>query len=154
MRSNPVADLLDMLRGKRPVSLAGIAISASFFVLSLACVLCVLVWGFAPRRSTERTPGLPEIPTRTPRPTVAPSPVPSEEMVTIAPTETVAPTEPASPTQYTEPPCECTENLYNCDDFSSDQEAQECYLYCVEEGAGDVHDLDRDGDERACEWKE
>lgn len=54
----------------------------------------------------------------------------------------------------TEPPvavCDCSGNLYNCPDFSSQSEAQTCFDYCRSIGRGDVHELDRDGDGRVCE---
>ena len=44
--------------------------------------------------------------------------------------------------------CFCYENLYNCDDFPTRQEAQECYEKC---GSEDVHHLDMDNDGLACE---
>lgn len=47
--------------------------------------------------------------------------------------------------------CECYDNIYNCDNFSTQAEAQECYEYCVSQGKGDIHDLDRDNDGIACE---
>lgn len=37
----------------------------------------------------------------------------------------------------------------NCDDFTTPWEAQQFY---EENGPNDPHDLDRDGDGRACEW--
>ncbi|GAG83978.1 unnamed protein product, partial [marine sediment metagenome] len=42
-------------------------------------------------------------------------------------------------------------NLYNCSDFSTQAAAQACYDYCISQGAGDIHDLDRDNDGIACE---
>jgi len=46
--------------------------------------------------------------------------------------------------------CYCSSNLYNCADFSTHAEAQECYEYCGGL-SNDVHDLDRDNDGLACE---
>lgn len=46
--------------------------------------------------------------------------------------------------------CECTGNYYNCDDFAG-YDSQQCFEYCIEQGAGDVHDLDRDDDGFVCE---
>jgi hypothetical protein len=48
-------------------------------------------------------------------------------------------------------PCACTGNLYNCGDFGTQAAAQACYDWCVSLGAGDVHQLDSDGDGEACE---
>ncbi len=49
------------------------------------------------------------------------------------------------------PPCSCTANTLNCPDFTTHDEAQACYAYCVEQGAGDIHRLDGNGDGQACE---
>lgn len=43
--------------------------------------------------------------------------------------------------------CECSGNLYNCSDFTTQAAAQECYERC---GPNDVHRLDGDGDGIAC----
>jgi hypothetical protein len=43
------------------------------------------------------------------------------------------------------------EDVYNCDDFATQADAQEIYDLCVSEGAGDVHHLDNDGDGKVCE---
>ena len=50
------------------------------------------------------------------------------------------------------PTCDCSANVYNCEDFDSESEAQACFEYCVEQGADDVHNLDGDHDGLACEW--
>ena len=42
---------------------------------------------------------------------------------------------------------ECSYNIYNCPDFNSQEEAQKIFNLCEI----DVHDLDRDNDEVACE---
>jgi hypothetical protein len=78
----------EMLRGKRPVSCAGIAIATSFFVFSLACLLCILVWGLAPKDSARPALKLPEIVPNTPRPT-------STALPTIEPTATPFPLAPS-----------------------------------------------------------
>ncbi|MEX2017605.1 MAG: excalibur calcium-binding domain-containing protein [Candidatus Pacearchaeota archaeon] len=48
-------------------------------------------------------------------------------------------------------PSACGEDLYNCGDFSTQAEAQAVYDVCIEQGAGDVHGLDNDGDGVVCE---
>lgn len=48
-------------------------------------------------------------------------------------------------------PCDCSCDIYNCDNFSTKAEAQECFDYCLSLGKGDIHDLDRDKDGIACE---
>jgi hypothetical protein len=45
----------------------------------------------------------------------------------------------------------CDEDYYNCGDFETLSEAQEVYNYCVEQGSGDIHGLDLDGDGVPCE---
>lgn len=47
--------------------------------------------------------------------------------------------------------CACVADLYNCPDFSSSSAAQACFAFCVSQGAGDIHQLDRDKDGLACE---
>ena len=47
--------------------------------------------------------------------------------------------------------CDCSANVYNCDDFSTQAEAQECFEYCLSLGQGDIHFLDGDNDGIACE---
>ena len=42
----------------------------------------------------------------------------------------------------------CEEDTYNCDDFVTQAEAQEVFEYC---GNGDIHRLDADGNDVACE---
>lgn len=47
--------------------------------------------------------------------------------------------------------CSCAGNLYNCADFSTQAEAEDCYYLCLRLSGSDVHWLDGDGDGRACE---
>lgn len=87
---------------------------------------------------------------------------------TVAPTSTALPTATIIPTQTSAPPtntprpdpqncvpapanCSCGGNIYNCGDFTYQCEAQHCYDYCVAQGAGDIHRLDRDNDGVVCE---
>ena len=46
---------------------------------------------------------------------------------------------------------DCSSDVYNCGDFTTQAEAQEVFDYCSQQGAGDVHQLDRDGNGQACE---
>jgi endonuclease YncB( thermonuclease family) len=50
-----------------------------------------------------------------------------------------------------EPPCSCRGDTRNCDTFRTQGEAQDCFEYCQGLGYGDVHNLDTDGDNWACE---
>ena len=43
---------------------------------------------------------------------------------------------------------DCSSDVYNCGDFTTQAEAQEVYDYC---GPEDVHNLDNDGDGVVCE---
>ena len=45
----------------------------------------------------------------------------------------------------------CTANTYNCSDFIFHQDAQNAYEFCLVEVGKDIHDLDRDNDNVACE---
>jgi hypothetical protein len=47
--------------------------------------------------------------------------------------------------------CKCSGNLYNCDDFDTQDKAQSCFEYCISLGKGDVHKLDSNKDGNACE---
>jgi micrococcal nuclease len=47
--------------------------------------------------------------------------------------------------------CNCSDNLYNCGDFKTQRQAQECYDSCRRLKGRDVHKLDRDGDGRVCD---
>jgi micrococcal nuclease len=59
---------------------------------------------------------------------------------------------PSSPIPPSSPVCDCSGNIYNCSDFSTQAEAQACYEYCKSLGRGDIHDLDgRDNDGIVCE---
>ena len=46
--------------------------------------------------------------------------------------------------------CSCDVDL-NCDDFTTQQQAQACFEHCMEQGLEDVHGLDNDGDGIVCE---
>lgn len=46
--------------------------------------------------------------------------------------------------------CQCDNDL-DCPDFETQEEAQECYDYCMDIKGTDFHRLDRDKDEFACE---
>ena len=47
--------------------------------------------------------------------------------------------------------CDCSGNVYNCSDFKTQAQAQECFDHCWRLKGRDVHKLDRDGDGRVCE---
>ncbi len=91
-------------------------------------------------------------PTNTAVPVPTPTPLPQP---TLAPTAAAPPTEPPPPPP-TQPPAPaacaiCSYDAYNCGDFSTHAAAQACFEYCVSQGAGDIHGLDRDNDNNVCE---
>ena len=47
--------------------------------------------------------------------------------------------------------CSCSDDHYNCPDFSVHAQAQACFNYCIAQGRGDIHKLDNDNDGSACE---
>lgn len=66
--------------------------------------------------------------------------------VVLVPTATTAPTSTTSVAV-----CSCSSDTYNCSNFTTHAQAQACHDYCVTQGAGDIHGLDRDNDGDACE---
>jgi len=46
------------------------------------------------------------------------------------------------------PTYDCSDNIYNCGDFTTQAEAQAVFDYC---GPADIHRLDNDGDGEVCE---
>jgi len=72
--------------------------------------------------------------------------------VTLAPTWTLEPTQTpfvlsTSDAPPFESPCVCNADTYNC----GDPLAISCFNYCRGQGAGDIHNLDGDGDGLVCE---
>ncbi len=47
--------------------------------------------------------------------------------------------------------CDCSADMYNCDDFENQNNAQECFEFCMTDVGRDVHGLDNDGDGSVCE---
>ncbi len=85
-------------------------------------------------------PALPE-PRATPIPLATNTPLPPATPIPLA-TNTPAPST-----------CRCDSNVYNCsqEDFSSQEDAQACYDFCLKEVGQDIHDLDRNNDRQACD---
>lgn len=50
-----------------------------------------------------------------------------------------------------EPPCSCSGDTRNCDSFPNQSQAQACFEYCQGLGYGDIHHLDANGNNWACE---
>jgi len=78
---------------------------------------------------------------------------------TIGPVTTTTPTTTPTPTPTTTPTATattqmlyvCTSDAYNCSDFDTQTEAQTVFDYCVDLGFGDIHRLDQDNNQVACE---
>ena len=83
-------------------------------------------------RSAPSTP----TPTATPRATATPLPT-----ATATPTVTPMPT----PLRFV-----CDHDYYNCSSFRWQEEAQEVFEYCIDQGADDIHKLDQNNDGIAC----
>jgi len=47
--------------------------------------------------------------------------------------------------------CKCSQNIYNCNDFSTQRSAHSCYENCLSKVGYDIHWLDDDDDGIACE---
>jgi hypothetical protein len=105
-----------------------------------------------PSPSATRTP-TPK-PSRTPRPTAAPLPTRTAAPAatpTSAPLATPPPPPAATATGAIFPGCTCQADTLNCGDFDTHSEAQSCFNFCVQQGAGDIYGLDQDNDGNACE---
>lgn len=129
---------------------------AALVAVPLGCVCCLVIasgdsgTGASPRR-TDTPPTYTQLPTYTAIPSYTPFPsltATVTEVPTVTPIATAAPDVPDPPQS---PVCTCSADVYNCGDFSSTSAAQACFDYCKSQGAGDVHDMDRDGDGLACE---
>ncbi len=66
--------------------------------------------------------------------------------------EETGPVQKLEPEPAVEPKnCDCSGNVYNCPNFKTHNEAQSCFEYCKQQGKGDIHKLDTDKDNIACE---
>ncbi|MGM0401070.1 MAG: excalibur calcium-binding domain-containing protein [Chloroflexota bacterium] len=101
-----------------------------------------------PTSTAIDTPTLTVTPTDTPLPPTSTDTPPPTSTPTDAPlpSHTPTPTEEAGV-------CLCDGDHYNCEeeDFATQEEAQACYEYCLQQVGRDVHRLDGDGDGIACE---
>lgn len=81
--------------------------------------------------------------TETPLPTATqvPTALPTATFIFILPTQSM----PQSGS------CPCSGDTLNCSDFSSRSSAQACFNFCMSQGAGDIHKLDQNNDNAACE---
>lgn len=95
---------------------------------------------------------LPSLPPPTPSvtPTVVVQPTATATELPPAPVAQPAPM-PLAPILANGSSCDCSGERYNCSDFAHHAEAQGCFEYCVAQGAGDIHRLDRNNDGVVCE---
>jgi hypothetical protein len=102
-----------------------------------------------PTTPASATPIPPEIaiPTAPPAPanTLAPSQTPFPTRTIIAATLAIQPPPPQSPV------CDCSID-YDCEDFQTRAEAQDCFNSCGGSPTNNWSLLDRDSDGIACEW--
>ena len=92
-------------------------------------------------------------PTATQLPTFTLSPLPTATLITFSTATPFFMNLPAN--QPTVAPaggsCSCSGDTLNCSDFGSWSSAQSCYNYCISQGVGDIHGLDRNNDGSACD---
>lgn len=120
----------------------------------LAVFLVTLISGCTSQATTESksTP-----PPTTGKITIPPATSPPATAVVTAVPTTAAPTKvrptftPVQTVRASVDVCDCSDDLYNCADFSLQREAQACFDHCQSIGQGDVHRLDSDKDGIACE---
>lgn len=77
--------------------------------------------------------------------TTAQEPEPIPASISTPPSTSISTPAPASLD------CSCNNNIYNCGDFATHQEAQDLYNCCIQKIGYDVHGLDRDKDGSVCE---
>lgn len=65
--------------------------------------------------------------------------------------ELVAPPIVTTPTVAPSGSYNCSGNVYNCGDFTSQTQAQAAYSYCMQKVGNDIHQLDADEDGAVCE---
>lgn len=136
--------------------MAGIALSKRGLVAGviLAVFLVTLLSGCTSQTATERTSAPP--PT-TGKITISPTTSPPATAVVTAVLTAAAPTQvkptftPVQTARTSVDVCICSDDLYNCADFSLQRESQACFDHCQSIGKGDVHRLDSDKDGIACE---
>ena len=126
------------------LGLGGIAI--------FACVLSCLLFSLGsaaepttaepPRVTGTATVLLTSTPTTRWLPTQLPT-VPPEATIQAQPSSTELPLQSVVV-------CDCSGDNYNCSDFETHNQAQDCYEYCKDQGYGDVHGLDGNSDGQAC----
>lgn len=132
--------------------LPGPILLISLVVLALAACQGEVLRQAGSPAATHTSPADIPTPSKTSTPTATPTPSPTATpSPTITPTQGPSPTPTPTLTSTPVPVCNCSANVYDCKDFTTQAEAQACYGYCWQEAGEDVHHLDGDSDGRACE---
>ncbi len=76
----------------------------------------------------------------------SPTPLPT---ATQTPTPTITPD--VTATNTPPPPCDCEGPKLSCNNFTTQASAQACFSYCKAEGFGDIFNMDKNENNRACE---
>jgi hypothetical protein len=100
---------------------------------------------------TSTQAAISQSPTPTATATSTPAPSPTRTVTTTnLPTVLPPPTSTLAPSG---PVCDCVSDTYNCGDFPlpNGTTSDQCFQYCLSQGAGDIHRLDGDNDGDACE---
>jgi hypothetical protein len=97
--------------------------------------------GSGPPAASTSAPASPPAPGSSPRPTAT---------LVVAPTQDDADSDGDIPLDG-EGPCDCSADLYDCSDFPDQASAQTCYEFCIALDAGDIHALDGDNNDLACQ---
>ena len=141
--------------------------------LLLICGVLALIlwWGMRPATGPGLSPTMRPLPTATialtpywpsrwtptPTPTITETPT-ARPTGTITPTRTPTRRPPPTPTfgvPATSTPlssdCDCSGDVYDCSDFRTQAAAQACYNHCKAPGYGDIHHLDDDKNDIACD---
>lgn len=116
----------------------------TWVVVTVIGTLC-LFWLPMPNHAQGTIPGGVYLPlVHVPLPTATPLPAtPTPTATMLAPTVT--------PTATLVELYVCSSDFYNCTDFDTQPEAQAAFEYCVVRGAGDIHKLDQNNNNVACE---
>jgi len=141
---------------KNPFNFTVIALLGLGGMVALACILSCLFFSLT---ATPKSPpviyataqplataDLPTEQVASPTPTTRPLPAIPSPTPTPTPAVVITAVQPARPVVI----CDCSEDKYNCSDFTTHARAQACHDYCIAQGHGDVHSLDGDGDGQAC----
>jgi hypothetical protein len=122
----------------------------SFFIFSM--ILLILVSGCsAPSSSTTSITTATPVPTQVKTVSTNQVHTATTSTATEVPSPKITTSAPVTTSPISSAVCDCSSDTYNCGDFSTHAKAQACYDYCTEQGKGDIHRLDADKNNIACE---